>query len=89
MLVLWMLRDQGISCGGQEMMQDREGVGVLMKEEISGNVVKVGRKSDRVTTIVLTLGREVVQIIWATKRYMRHREGLFLRLKWRVGLGKL
>ena len=65
MLVLWMLRDESISCGGQEIMQNREGVGVLMKEEISGNVVKVTRKSDRVITVVLTLGREVVQIICA------------------------
>ena len=30
------------------------GVGILVKEEISGNVVEVGRKSDRVMAIVLT-----------------------------------
>ena len=25
-LVLWVLRDEGIKCGGQEMMQDSEGL---------------------------------------------------------------
>ena len=39
------------------------GVGILVKEEISGNVVEVRRKSDRVMAIVLTLGRAVMQII--------------------------
>ena len=34
-----------------------------MKEEISGNVVEVKRKSERVMAIVLTLGREVMCII--------------------------
>ena len=33
-----------------------------MKEDISGNVVEVRRKSDRVMTIVLTSGGEVKQI---------------------------
>ena len=41
------------------------GIGILVKEEISGNVVEVGRKSNRVVAIVLTLGREVMQIICA------------------------
>ena len=41
------------------------GVGILVKEEISRNVVEVRRKSDRVMAIVLTLGREVMQIICA------------------------
>ena len=36
-----------------------------MKEEISGNVVEVRRKSDRVMAIVLTLGREVMRVICA------------------------
>ena len=36
-----------------------------MKEEISGNVVEVRRKSDRVMVIVLTLGREVIHVICA------------------------
>ena len=36
-----------------------------MKEEISGNVVKVRRKSDRVMAIMLTLGREVKPVISA------------------------
>ena len=36
-----------------------------MKEEISGNVMEVRRKSDRVMEIVLTLGREVMRIICA------------------------
>ena len=35
----------------------------MLKEEISENVVEVRRKSDRVMAIVLTLGREVMQII--------------------------
>ena len=34
-----------------------------MKEKISGNVVKVRRKSDAVMTIVPTLGREVMRIV--------------------------
>ena len=34
-----------------------------MKEEISGNVGEVRRKNDKVMTIVLTLGREVMHII--------------------------
>ena len=41
------------------------GVGILVKEEISGNVVEVRRKSDRVIVIVLTLGREVMRVICA------------------------
>ena len=41
------------------------GVGVLVKEEISGNVVEVRRKSDRVMAIVLTLGKEVMRVICA------------------------
>ena len=36
-----------------------------MKEEISGNVVEVRRKSDRVMAIGLTLGREVMRVICA------------------------
>ena len=34
-------------------------------EEISGNLVEVRRKSDRIMTIVLTLGREMMQIVCA------------------------
>ena len=41
------------------------GVGILVKEEIFANVVEVRRKNDKVMAIVLTLGREVVQIICA------------------------
>ena len=41
------------------------GVGSLVKKEISGNVVEVRRKSDRVIVIVLTLGREVMRVICA------------------------
>ena len=40
-------------------------VGILVKEKISGNVVEVTRKSDRVMVIVLTLGREEVRIVCA------------------------
>ena len=36
-----------------------------MKEEISGNIVEVRRKSDRVMAIVVTLGREVMRVICA------------------------
>ena len=36
-----------------------------MEEEISGNMVEVRRKSDRVMAIVLTLGREVIHVICA------------------------
>ena len=35
------------------------------EKEISGKVVKVGSKSDRVMVIVLTLGRELMRIICA------------------------
>ena len=41
------------------------GVGILVKEEISGNIVEVRRKSDRLMAIVLTLGREVMRVICA------------------------
>ena len=41
------------------------GVGILLKEEISGNVVEVRRKSDQIMAIVLTLGREVMRVICA------------------------
>ena len=41
------------------------GVGILVKEKISGNVVEVRRKTDGVMAIVLTLGREVIRIICA------------------------
>ena len=47
------------------MTQGFGGVEILVKEEITGNVVKVIRKSDRVMAIMLTLGREVMQIICA------------------------
>ena len=40
-------------------------VGILMKEEISKNVVEIKRKSDRVIAIALTLGKEVMRIICA------------------------
>ena len=39
------------------------GVGISEKEEISGNVVEVRRKSDRVMAIAQTFGREVMRII--------------------------
>ena len=44
------------------------GVGILVKEQIFGNVVEVRRKSDRVMAIVLTLGREVMRVIYAYGR---------------------
>ena len=42
-----------------------------MQEKISGNVVQVRRKSDRVMEIVLTLGREVMRIICAYRSRSR------------------
>ena len=42
-----------------------KGVGNLVKKEISGNVVEVRRKSDRVIAIVRTLDRKVMRIIRA------------------------
>ena len=50
-----------------------------MKEEISGNAVKVRRKSDRAMAIVLTLGREVMQTICAYGHKAKdHKESSFL-----------
>ena len=40
-----------------------------MKEEISGNVVEIGRKSDRVIAIVLTLDREVMRTYRVSKKF--------------------
>ena len=37
----------------------------MVKQEISGNVVEVRKKSDKVMAIVLTLGREIMRIICA------------------------
>ena len=42
------------------------GVIILVKKEISGNIVGVGRKSDKVMAIVLALGREVIRILCAS-----------------------
>ena len=36
----------------------------MVKEKISRNVVKVKRKSDRAMAVVLTLGKEVISIIF-------------------------
>ena len=41
------------------------GVGILVKEEISANVLEVRRKSDIVIAIVLTLVREVMRMLCA------------------------
>ena len=41
------------------------GVGILVKEEISENVLKVRRKNDRVMATVVTLGKEMIRIICA------------------------
>ena len=41
------------------------GVRILVKKEISGNVVKVKRKSNRIMELVLSLSKEVMQIICA------------------------
>ena len=41
------------------------GVEIFVREETSGNVVEVRRKSDRVMAIVLTLGRKVMRIVCA------------------------
>ena len=54
-----------------------------MKEEISG---KVRRKSDRVMTIVLTLGREVIRIIcvYGPQSGGSDKEKCVFIKKWRV-----
>ena len=63
---MWVLRDKGINCGGQEMMQDSKGWNFGERgNSLSGNVVEVRRKSDRVMAIVLTLDREVMLVICA------------------------
>ena len=49
-----------------------------MKEEISRNVVEVGRKSNRIMAIVLTLGREVMRIICANGPQSTRLDTLFL-----------
>ena len=41
------------------------GVGILVKEEISGSIVEVGGGSDRVVVIVLALGGEVMRVVCA------------------------
>ena len=57
-------------------------VGILVKEEIFGNVVEVRRKSNRAMAIVLTLSKEVVIRIvcgYGPQIAMtRHRESSFL-----------
>ena len=40
-------------------------MGVLAKEKIYGKIVEVRKKCDRVMAIVLTLSREVMQVIRA------------------------
>ena len=62
------------------------GVGILVKEEISGNAVKVRSKSDRVMAIVLTLGGEVMRILCGMgykAEYQTQRKFVFM-MKWRV-----
>ena len=54
------------------------GVGILVKKEISENVVEFRRKSDRVMAIVLTLDGGVLRIIWAIKWKTGRRESSFL-----------
>ena len=41
------------------------GVGILVKEEISGSVVEVRRRSDRVMSIVLIIGKELIRVLCA------------------------
>ena len=41
------------------------GIGILVKEEIFGNIVEARRKSCRVMVIALTLAREVMHVICA------------------------
>ena len=57
-----------------------------MKEEISGNIVEVKRKSGRVMVIVLTLGREVMCIICAYEPQSGRpdAEKVFFMMKWGV-----
>ena len=63
---MWVLWDEGNKLWWSGNDAGFREVGILVKEEeISGNVVEVRRKSDRVMTIVLTLGREVMHVICA------------------------
>ena len=57
-----------------------------MKKEISENVVKVRRKSDRVTAIVLTLSKEVIQLYVSMghKAEGQTQRNLVFMMKWRV-----
>ena len=57
-----------------------------MKEEISKKVVEVKRKSDRVMAIVLTLGREVMRIIfgYGPQSGRPETEKVCFYKKWRV-----
>ena len=57
-----------------------------MTEEISGNVVAVRRKSDKVMVIVLTLGREVMRIICACgpQSGRPDTEKVHFMMKWRA-----
>ena len=61
------------------------GVGILVKGEIFGNVVKVERKSDRAMAIVLTLGKEVMRIVCAYgPQSGRPQRKFIFMIKWRV-----
>ena len=48
--------DEGINCGGLE---------ILVKKELCEKVVDVRKKSDRVMTVVLAFGKQVIRVISA------------------------
>ena len=55
-----------------------EEIGILEKEEISRNIVKV-KKRDKVMATVLTLGREVMQIVRAYGQQQRRSDAYKVR----------
>ena len=68
-----------------------EGVGILVKEEISENIVVVGRKSNRVMAIVPTLSREIIRIICALGHSAEDQiqRKLVFMMKWRASVSPM
>ena len=87
-----VLRDEGINWwSGNDA--GFGGVGTLVKEEISGYVVKVRRKSDRVMSIVITLDGEVMRTTCAYGPQSGRPDAEKVRFygemgSWEVGFGK-
>ena len=62
-LVLWILKKRMYKLWYSGNDAGSEGVEILVSEKICLNVVEIRRKSDKMMAIVLTFGREVMQII--------------------------